>query len=422
MTLIYLALAWTAGIILASRANPTPTLILILTFFAFGAVIINRHDKTARLAFGVLLFFGLGMLRFDAARPDTDSAHVMQLNDSGQLTLQGVIVAAPEVRDAGLQIIIETEQAAGRDSHGRVLVRAPRYEDLAYGDEVRVFGFLRTPPEFDTFSYADYLARQKVFSVMYNADVEMIAHDRGSPFYTALLDIKAEARGFITRTLPEPQASLLVGILLGDESGISENVKAAFSRTGTSHVIAISGFNMVILAQIIMSILKRFLSDGKAAIAGLVAITVYTILVGAGGAVVRAAVMSGLLIVGQALHRKTYVPASIAFSVLLMSALDPWILWDVGFQLSLAAIVGMALFVNPLERLFATGLRKISSQENAQRFMGILSESLVVTLAAQITTTPLILYYFGRLSVVSLAVNFLIIPVQTPLLLLGAAG
>jgi competence protein ComEC len=179
---------------------------------------------------------------------------------------------------------------------------------------------------------------------------------------------------------------------------------------------------MVILAGIVMGVLRRFMKDRRAAIIGIIVIVIYTIFVGAGGAVVRAAIMSGMLIWGQAMHRKTFVPASLAFTVIVMSALDPFALWDIGFQLSFAAVMGMALFVEPIEKWINRGLARLASDQTRQAVLGALSESFIVTTAAQITTTPLILFYFGRLSVVSLPVNLLIIPAQTPLLLFGAVG
>ena len=191
-----------------------------------------------------------------------------------------------------------------------------------------------------------------------------------------------------------------------------------------SLIIAISGFNMVLLAQAIMLILKTLLPRQPmlAALIGISAIILYTLFVGAGGAVIRAALMSSLLILGQAMRRKTYVPTSIALAVLLLSLYDPWFLWDVGFQLSVAAVIGMALFVPPLEKYFTAGIERLTDQKNARRVVKLLSDSLIVTLAAQITTTPLIVYYFGRLSLVSLPANFLIIPVQPLVLLFGAVG
>jgi competence protein ComEC len=422
MSLIYFTLAWVLGILVAWQTTPKGSLILAILVFAVLNVLVFWRERPWRLVFGMLLMFGLGMLRLENVQPENDQTRVMHYNDRGRLTIRGLVIAEPLLDDEGLQLLVETQQAAGQQVHGRVLAEIPRYSEIHYGDEVQLFGTLRSPAEFDTFSYQDYLARQGVFSVMYNAEVEPLSTGKGSRIYAELLDLKDRARRFITRSLPEPQASLLVGILLGDESGISEDTRTNFTRTGTSHIIAISGFNMAIVAGVVMGILDRVMPKrgGWAAFIGILMIAIYTIFVGASPSVVRAAIMSSMLILGKSLFRKTYVPTSLAFVTLVMSAVDPWVLWDVGFQLSLGAVMGMALFVPPMERFFWRVAGRFIQGE--RWLLNLLSESILVTLAAQITTTPIILLYFGRLSLVSLLVNFLIIPVQTPLLLTGAVG
>lgn len=422
MTLIYLILGWVAGIILASRVEVDSRLVLVT---AVTAALLNvwlfYSDKTLRLAGWVVVFFAAGILRFEMAQPESQDNHIARLNDRrGQLMIHGTVAAEPRTFDTRLQVLVEVDEAAGRPAEGRVLVYADRTLEIRYGDEIQAFGVLRTPPTLDDFDYRNYLSRQKIFSLMPGAEVQILSSDNG--FYQIPFDVKDEMREFINTALPEPQASLLVGILLGDDSGLSDEVEESFIVTGTSHIIAISGFNMVILAQTLMSILRRFMKQEKAAVVGVLAIGIYALFVGAGAAVMRAALMSILLIIGQALKRKTHVPTSLAFAALLLSVLNPWTLWDVGFQLSFAAVVGMAVFVPPMEKGLTRVLNRIASQQTAKKVIGALSDSLMVTTAAQITTLPLILYYFGRLSLVSPVVNFIIIPFQPLILLFGAVG
>lgn len=425
MLLIYISLAWVAGIWLANRTEPDRFAILLLCGAALGFWMVARYANHHRFkwVFGLAIFLGLGMLRMTIALPGENPNHVQRLNDQGQLTLIGVVVAEPTPLDNGLQLLIESETAAGRPAEGKVLARVERESAVQYGDEVLVAGLLLTPPEFDTFSYRDYLARQGVFSVMYNAEVSVLSEGHGSPMMAALIDIRQDARRFITRSLPERQASLLTGMLLGDESGISEDVRDDFARTGAAHIVAISGFNMVILAQAIMQLLHTLMPKSrKIVFVGLAAIAIYTVFVGAGAAVVRAAIMSSMLIIAQSLKREPFVPTSLAFTAFLMSLWEPWVLWDVGFQLSFAAVMGMALFVEPLENRLMPLAQKIIPDQIFKPVWGIFSGAVIVTLAAQITTTPIIVYYFGALSIASLPVNWLIIPVQTPLLVSGALG
>lgn len=232
-----------------------------------------------------------------------------------------------------------------------------------------------------------------------------------------LLAFKARALQFISRSLPEPSAGLLTGILLGDARSLSPEVADAFSAVGASHIIAISGFNMAVLSGVVMGLLGRFrVRPRLAAVIGLTVISIYTILVGASPSVVRAAIMSCMLVIGALVRRKSYVPTSLAFVVVLLSLQNPSVLWDVGFQLSLFATLGLALFANPLTDAFNVQLSRLFPLKTAQRVGDFLGEPLIVSIAAQIMALPLIVLYFGHLSVVSLAVNLLVIPVQSALM------
>lgn len=425
MRLVYITIGWVIGMILAANTGmPTETWLILCVIMAVG-VVVGWSSRTYRIFNIALLILTLGGLRYSLVPTSSD---VAQYNLSGGLTLQGTIIDPPDIRDDRIQFRITSESMTrgGQtiDTNGLVLVRAPRSADIAYGDRISVTGLLITPGEFDTFSYADFLARQGVYSIMTNASIKVLSSGHGSPFYRAIYDVRDQANSYINNALPEPQAGLLSGILLGADRGISPALENDFSRVGASHVIAISGFNMVIIAGVIMSILSPGAEKPRpiAAVTGLIVIAIYTILVGANAAVIRAALMSGLLIVGQVLNRRTYVPASLAFVAVLLSFFDPNVLWDISFQLSFFATLGLALFVEPLTQRFNTLLFYLFPAPYARPLSNFLSEPLIVSIAAQIFALPIIIVYFSRVSLVALLVNLLIIPVQAPLLLFGGAA
>lgn len=419
MRLVYITMGWVCGVVLASSMDTLSW--AVLAGLMLVGVVIGWGSERYRIFNIALLMLALGGLRASLVPTTSD---VAAYNLSGGLTIEGVIIDAPDVRDNRVQFRINTETVTriGQtvETSGLVLVRAPRTTDVAYGDRVAVTGLLITPGEFDTFSYADFLARQGVYSIMTNAAVEVVSSGHGSTFYSTIYDLRRQANDLINDALPEPSAGLLTGILLGNERGISPELADDFSRVGASHVVAISGFNMVIIAGVVMALLNP--GEKKrpwTAIIGLTVIGLYTIFVGANAAVLRAAVMSGVLIIGQAINRKTYVPASLAFVALGMSFFDPDVLWDISFQLSFFATLGLALYVDPMSKRFDALLFRLFPAPTARGLSSVLSEPLIVTIAAQILTLPLIILYFERLSLVALLVNLLIIPVQAPLLLFG---
>ena len=420
MRLVYLALGWVAGIVLAAS---TPALIPVFWAVLLSAFVLALWfgwDTRYRWLLLAGLAFALAGYRFAFVPQTSDIARYNNQN----VTLQGQIIAPPDRRDDRVQMRVQVEQvtaAAGTFySEGLVLVGAPRVVDVSYGDTIRATGPLMTPGEFDTFSYADYLARSGVFSVMRGAAVDVVETGDGSPLLHELLRLKEQVRQNIALALPEPQAGLLTGILLGNERGIAPELADDFSRVGASHIIAISGFNMVIVAGLVMGLLGRTpLSPGWKVTLSVLVLAIYTVFVGANAAVVRAALMSSLLIIAPLLRRKTFLPASLAFVVIAMSLHQPLVLWNLSFQLSFFAVLGLALFTEPLTRRFDALLKWLLPPGWARTTGHFLNEPLIVTLAALSMTLPLTVLYFQKLSVVALLVNLLIVPVQSYLLIVG---
>jgi competence protein ComEC len=148
-------------------------------------------------------------------------------------------------------------------------------------------------------------------------------------------------------------------------------------------------------------------------------IALYTLLVGADAAVVRAAIMGGLFVLALYLGRQSEVRTSLIFAAIVMTAINPYVLWDVGFQLSFAATAGLIWLAPLLERTAERPLAALVGAGHVRGGMRLLSAALLVTLAAQIATGPLIVYHFGRLSAISLLTNLLILPVQPMVMLAG---
>ncbi|NPV68544.1 MAG: DUF4131 domain-containing protein [Anaerolineae bacterium] len=426
MTLIYLTLAWATGLLLASSsAGLNPDLLLLLTLGSAAGTVLLRRDRGLRLFLLCVLAALLGMLRMTAVITPPGPDALVHYNGQGWQTFIGVITDEPDIRDRHVNLRVDVEarltSSMAEPVTGIALVQAPRYGAYAYGDRIRFSGAPLTPPEFDDFSYQDYLARRGIFTLVPNARVIVMASGQGSPLLSALFALKSRAQTLIASAVPEPEASLLTGILLGVETGIATEVREAFNATGSAHIIAISGFNMTLIAGLLSRGLTLLWPARRRlnATLSLLAVGAYTAFVGADPAVLRAAVMSGLLILAPLFNRRVYVPASLAFATLVMSLFEPYVLWDVGFQLSLAAILGLTLLATPLENGFRQLLTPLFPTETVSRLLRLLSEPLIVTLAAQITTLPLIALYFGRLSLVSPLANLLILPVQPLLLILG---
>jgi competence protein ComEC len=424
MTLLYLVAAWAAGIFLApDGTEASATIWLAFAVASLGLAILVRRKRMWRLALicGALFAFGAGRYAW-ATRP-LPADHIARYVDSGYAQLTGMITRDADPRDSYTNLRIGAETIRQEDqtlnTQGLVLVQAPRYGEYAYGDRVRVSGQLLTPPEFDDFSYRDYLARRGIHAMIPNAQIDILAHDQGRPWYAAMYDLKNRAHRTINRLLPSPQAPLLSGILLGVESEISADVRDAFSRTGTAHIIAISGANIIVVIRVLMGMLKPAFGERRAGWIALGGVGVYAVFVGADPAVVRAAIMGGLALLAAQSGRKAYGLTSLAFAIWLMTLWNPLTLWDVGFQLSVAATAGVVLFGDMFTQYLENGLRRGLARDTARHVARWLSEPVAISLAAQLTTTPLMLVYFGNVSPISILANILIVPVQSYIMTLG---
>ena len=378
----------------------------------------------------LLVFVGLGAARYQAALPDlTQPNWIFRFNDQEiPYGVVGILTDAPDERDTytNLRIRVESLQPVGGEVvstvHGDLLARVSTSGDWRYGDRLRLRGYLITPPEGEEFSYREYLNRQDIFSLMERPEIELLERGLGNRWRAAVFSVRDRLLETVYRLYPDPEASLLAGITLGVETGIPSDVAQAFRDTGTSHIIAISGFNISILAALFSKIFARLLGRWRGALAAAVVIAIYTLLVGAGASVVRAAIMGGLALLARQVGRRQDGLVSLAFTAAVMALIDPYVLWDVGFQLSFAATLGLVLYGSPSQAAVATMAGRVLPPASAQRLASLAGEYFLFTLAAQLTTLPVIVYHFGRVSLSALLAKPLILPAQPVVMVVGGLG
>ncbi len=433
MLLVYIAAAWIAGIALATQLALPPEVWAWWLVLPAGLLLLFWREVPLRRVHFLALVLLLGALRDTTSLPHFDENSLASLNDQGVLALVGQVAdpVALHDRTANVRLVVTRVRVENkwRDISGVALLQVPRETDIRFGDVVQVWGEPTTPAEFEDFSYKDYLARQGIHSVIRSyGSITTLARDQGNPFFTALYAFQARALATVNALFPEPAASLLAGILLGVDTGIPSDLQNAFSATNTAHIVAISGYNISIVAGM-LSLLAIRLTGGRTdfgprrrgltALIVLAGLAAYTLLVGATPSVVRAAWMGALSVLAVYFRRQNDALTALAFSALVMTAWSPPILYDLGFQLSFLATLGLILYTSRLADWFSGWLRRWMSAERARQVVGALSDSFIVTLAAQITSTPLLLFAFRRFSVVGLWTNLLVLPAQPPIEILG---
>jgi competence protein ComEC len=277
------------------------------------------------------------------------------------------------------------------------------------GDLVALTGQLEIPddPEFLT-----SLNRQGIAGTLRVRDVER-AGPSPSAFVRATQSVRTLVGGSIERVLPPREAGLLLGLALGDDSGLLPATRRDFKATGLTHLLVVSGGNVAMLMAPVM-ILVHWLGLARVgtAVAGVITVAFIVVLTGIEPSVLRAGTMSGLALVGVLMGRPRSTGVVLSGAVLALLVADPWLAWSVGFQLSTAATAGLVTMASPLgDRLGRILPRPVALAAGT-------------TLAAQLGVTPLLLAHFGDVPLVTLVANVLAAPSISPSLLLGlvAAG
>ena len=402
---ILISLSFAFGIFFASKFNVYGLWALWTVgagslAFAASLTIKNIYFRRSAQILVLFLFFaGLGVLRFNQTLADN-----AYKNFFGQkVKWEGYVMEDPDVR-SDKQLL--TVQPINFDQ--RVLVTTTRAQSFFYGDWLLVEGKLKQPEDFEGFDYSGYLERFGIYGIMSYPKILILKNGQANIFKSALLTIKHAFAKRLQKFLPEPQNSLALGILIGAKRGLPQNLTDSFNNTGTSHIVAISGFNIAIIVAA-LSFLAWIVGRKMSFWLSLIIILGFVVIAGASASVIRAAVMGILLLMAFNIGRLYSVMPALIFAAAGMLYVNPKILyWDIGFQLSFAATLGLVLFMPLLEKL----------AESWPKMFG-LKLIFLATLAATVSTLPLVLWYFGRLSLVSLLANLLVLPVVPFAMLFG---
>ncbi|HVY68211.1 MAG TPA: ComEC/Rec2 family competence protein, partial [Patescibacteria group bacterium] len=396
-----LAAGFALGILMASHfAFSVPVLLAALAaaLGAFALFAINRFGPGAFAAL-FLCAAALGALRLEAA--DRTSEYAGLLNQKQKL--EGYIVEEPDVRE-NYQMLTVQPKGFGQN----ILVTTTFAQEYFYGDWVLLEGKLQEAKNFDDFDYQKYLQRYNIYAVERYPDVLVLKSRQLNPVKYGLLRLKGAFAARVGQLLPEPEASLLLGILIGARKTLPQQVVDNFNDTGTSHIIAVSGFNITIIISSLAA--GAYLLGRRASFyLSLACLLAFVVIAGASASVVRAALMGLLLLAALNIGRQYAIVPALFFAALLMLLQNPKILfWDVGFQLSFAATLGIIYFLPVLQK----------TAEHWPELWGI-KTLLLTTLAAIAATLPLILYTFGRLSLSAPLANILVLPAVPLTMLLG---
>jgi len=337
------------------------------------------------ISFFFLLFFCLYFLRLAYAPRYSIPEGEKPVKIVGRITNQ------PYLKDSYQVIELES-----------VLILAKRFPGYFYGDKLEVIGKFQ----------GEVINPFKKQYISFFPTIRLLKEKESligkTNFKKFLLKTRGQIEERVKRFLPEPQASLLLGIVLGVKTQMPENFWQDLRKTGTLHLVVASGQNVVMVAGFLTSISVWFLKRRRAILIAVLGITVYVLMVGAEAPAVRAGLMAIMILIGQLLGREVNPGRFLLLTAMVMLLVEPLILFDIGFQLSFAATAGL-IYLHPLLLTKLSVLGKIP----------VLGEGLLVTVAAQLATLPILLVNFGQFSWFSPLVNALVLPLIPLLMIFG---
>jgi len=391
------------------------TILGFLFFISFISCLIFRRLRW--LIVFCLIFFIFGFLRADFFKTEIVNNQLQNFNGQ-EVILEGVVIKESEITQKNQKLVIEIEKVDMGLTHvnfvkERVLVYTSLYPKYQYGEGLQIKGMLEEPPMLDDFDYKQYLARKKIYSIVFLPEIEILSTERKNGFmswtYKKILRGKSGLGAGIEQNFPSSQSVLLKAIILGDKTGLTDELKDTLNKAGIRHLTAISGMHVTILINLLMLV---FLGLGlwrkQAFCLTIVFILFFVVMTGLQSSTIRASIMGFLFLLGQHFGRTGDSLRAIVFGAGLMLAFNPFLLSDAGFQLSFLAVLG----INYLFPIFLNWLRKIP---NIFQIKSILAMSL----SAQVFTLPILIYSFGRISLVAPLTNILVLPFLPFIIILG---
>ena len=416
-------LLFIGGILLDNHLNlPLVPVLCFSSLLLIGSIYLFIRRKRF-----VSLILSLGLLssgalyyqvRFNAL-PGNHISNFLRIEEP--LVVEGVVVKAPEAHGDKRSLILETKQVKGAfgssDTRGKVLVNihhcGKRFE---YGDRILIQGRLRTPRDERNpgeFNYRSYLRRRGIFgiiSVYGGEEIKVLNRGEGGEFFSRVIyPVRHYVSDLVDKTIGDSEGALLKGLLIGERAEIPQEIKESFARTGVIHVLAISGLHVGFILAIFITLFSLFRLPYKVRmILTMGALAFYVLITDMRPSVIRASIMAGTVLLGNLLGRRIDIYNILALAALIILLINPSDLFEIGFQLSFVAVLSILYFYERLKSLFS-GLK----------LPGYLLTVFLISLAAQLGTLPLTAYYFGRVPLISLLSNLIVVPAVGLIVALG---
>jgi competence protein ComEC len=332
-------------------------------------------------------------------------------NNKKDVSLEGTIVKEPENKEKTMHLVLKPSKINGyslNKDKEKILVIVDKYLEINYLDEVSLIGRIDIPRNFDNFDYVGYLAKQKIYSLIFYPEIQINPNQsKRFSFHNMIVKFRQKSNKFIVKNLPMPHSSILSAIILGNKEKISSSWQEKFSVSGINHVIAISGMHVMILIFFLNIFFRKMKSRKFKLFLIIFIISLFVLMTGLSSSAIRAGIMGTIILFSQSIGRPVNSFRLLVFTAFLMLSLNPLILKnDIGFQFSFLAIVGIIFlfdFFSDIFKFIPKNLREI----------------IALSFSANVFIYPLLGHYFGSVSIIFPIVNLLIVPTISLIMIFG---
>jgi len=305
-----------------------------------------------------------------------------------------------------LQANVQNEQKILKDKI-KIIVKTEKFRDISVGQVCSVSGRMVRPENFSDFNYKDFLKNKGIFFTMDFPDIECEDIDKiraGNPLVNNLTDARSIMEDRIDNILNEPQSSLLCGILFGSDRLLDKDFEEGIRSAGVSHIISASGYNITIMSLAVSKVFS-FLPKKKEIVVTIIVIWLFAIFSGLSPSIIRACIMSSISLIALIYGRNNTVHIALPLTAFIFLVINPLVIFDVGFQLSISSMAGL-IYVSPI-------LEKLLPKKQ------FVKDNLLSTMSCTISTIPISVYTFKTLSMWSIPANMMILPVVQSTMLFG---
>ncbi len=422
--LLHWALAFTTGTALAlTEAEPWTVAIaaaLVSLFAISSAARIDSLSKRRRINLALLLLtpalIGVGYWRAEETKLQPASVAWADVGDQ-VVRLDGVVADDPQLRGSGTRLLLDAESVAIAGERisidARVQLHVPDALAIEYGDRIAVEAVL-APTSQGEDEYLQWLANRRIAASALARSGSVRLFGRAElPWWQSLAsNARRELNRSLRVSLPPPLSGVAQGMITGRRDAIDPELRSDLNDTSLSHLIVISGSNLTLLTTIVMASSAWLLGRRPAALLAIAAALAYGTLIGPDPPVQRAMWMAIVFAAAHLLGRGSSALYAVLTTVALMVALEPHILLDLSFQLTVAGTLGIIVLMPSVSQDFLSGQSGIA---------GSIRDVALVTLVATLATMPLIVLHFERAALIGIPANLLVTPLFT-WTLLGSAS